>query len=98
MLLAGKNVLVTGVLTDSSIAHAVACIAQEQGTDVVLTSFGWARRLTERAAKRAPGPPQARTPCDWRAVTCPKLRGLLSLGGNNPRNFAGATVSGRPAR
>jgi enoyl ACP reductase len=39
-LLEGKKLLVTGVLTDSSIAFSVARLAQEQGATVVLTSFG----------------------------------------------------------
>ncbi len=56
MLLEGKRVVVTGVLTDASIAHTVARLAQEQGAEVVLTSFGRARRLTERAARRLPEP------------------------------------------
>ncbi|MGQ0744655.1 MAG: enoyl-ACP reductase FabI [Acidimicrobiales bacterium] len=57
-LLAGKNILVTGVLSDSSIAFAVARRAQEQGAEVLLTSFGRAMRLTERAARRLPRPPE----------------------------------------
>ncbi len=56
MLLADRTVLVTGVLTPSSIAFAVARLAQEQGADVVLTSFGRARSVTERAARRLPTP------------------------------------------
>ncbi|HZQ26896.1 MAG TPA: enoyl-ACP reductase FabI [Acidimicrobiales bacterium] len=56
MLLDGKRLLVTGVLTDSSIAHSVARIAQEQGAELVLTSFGRAMSLTERAARRLPKP------------------------------------------
>ena len=39
-LLDGKRILVTGVLTDASIAFHVARLAQEQGAEVVLTSFG----------------------------------------------------------
>ena len=39
-LLEGKKVLVTGVLTEGSIAFHVARLAQEQGAEVVLTSFG----------------------------------------------------------
>jgi meromycolic acid enoyl-[acyl-carrier protein] reductase len=57
MILEGKKVLVTGVLTEASIAFSVARLAQEQGADVVLTSFGRARRVTERAARRLPDPP-----------------------------------------
>jgi enoyl ACP reductase len=56
MLLAGKRILITGVLTDASIAFSVARVAQEQGAEVVLTSFGRARRLTERVARRLPTP------------------------------------------
>jgi meromycolic acid enoyl-[acyl-carrier-protein] reductase len=55
MLLEGKKLLVTGVLTDDSIAYAVARVAQEAGAEIVLTSFGRARSLTERVAKKLPG-------------------------------------------
>ena len=54
MLLADKRILVTGVLNDTSIAFSVAKLAQEEGAEVVLTSFGRIRRITERAAKRLP--------------------------------------------
>jgi len=54
MLLDGKRILVTGVLNDSSIAFGVARRAQEEGAEVVLTSFGRAMSLTQRAAKRLP--------------------------------------------
>jgi meromycolic acid enoyl-[acyl-carrier-protein] reductase len=55
-ILDGKRILVTGVLTESSIAFHVARIAQEEGATVVLTGFG---RLTlvERIARRLPDPP-----------------------------------------
>jgi enoyl-[acyl-carrier protein] reductase I len=53
VLLEGKSVLVTGVLTESSIAFNVAKIAQEQGAKVVLTGFG-RMSLVERIAKRLP--------------------------------------------
>jgi meromycolic acid enoyl-[acyl-carrier-protein] reductase len=56
-LLQGKKLLVTGVLNHSSIAFATAKVAQEQGADIVLTSFGRAMRVTERAAKRLPALP-----------------------------------------
>lgn len=52
MLLDGKRILVTGVLTDASLAFGVAKLAQEQGAEVVLTSFGRQMRLTERTARR----------------------------------------------
>ena len=51
-LLQGKRIVVTGVLTDSSIAFSAARLAQEQGAEVVLTSHGRAMKLTERAARR----------------------------------------------
>ncbi|GEL94986.1 enoyl-ACP reductase FabI [Cellulomonas composti] len=55
-LLDGTTVLVTGVLTEGSIAFHVARIAQEQGAQVVLTSFGRQMRLTEVIARRLPAP------------------------------------------
>jgi len=55
-VLKGKRILVTGVLNDASIAFSVARIAQEQGAEVVLSSFGRVMRLTERVAKRLPSP------------------------------------------
>ena len=55
MLLEGKKLLVTGVITKDSIAFHAADRAQREGAEVVLTSFGRARRMTERAAKRLSG-------------------------------------------
>lgn len=55
-ILAGKNVLVTGVLTESSIAFHIAKIAQEEGANVLLTSFGRALSITNRIATRLPNP------------------------------------------
>ena len=54
MLLSGKRILVTGVLNDASIAFHVARRAQEDGAEVVLTSFGRIMSLTQRAARRLP--------------------------------------------
>lgn len=56
-LLEGKKLLITGVLTDSSIAFHVARIAQEQGAEIVLTSFGRTMRITQAVAKRLPTTP-----------------------------------------
>jgi enoyl ACP reductase len=53
-LLEGKKLLVTGVLTDSSIAFHVARLAQEQGASVVLTSFGRTMKITSAIARRLP--------------------------------------------
>jgi enoyl ACP reductase len=57
MLLEGKRLVITGVLTDDSIAWHTARLAQEEGARLVLTGFGRGRRLTERAAQRLPDPP-----------------------------------------
>ena len=57
MLLEGKRLVITGVLTDGSIAWHTARIAQEQGAEIVLTGFGRGIRLTERSAQRLPHPP-----------------------------------------
>jgi enoyl-[acyl-carrier protein] reductase I len=54
MMLEGKHLLITGVMTRESIAYAVAEQAQQLGAEVVLTGFGRARRMTERAAKGLP--------------------------------------------
>jgi meromycolic acid enoyl-[acyl-carrier-protein] reductase len=56
-MLAGKRLLITGVLTKGSIAYAVAERAQQEGAQIVLTGFGRTRRMTERAASRLPDPP-----------------------------------------
>lgn len=55
-LLAGKRILVTGVLTDRSLAYHAATRMQELGAEVILTGFGRAKRITERATKRMPRP------------------------------------------
>lgn len=57
MLLQGKRLVITGVLTDDSIAFHTARVAQEEGAEIVLTGFGRGRRLTERVAGRLPDPP-----------------------------------------
>jgi meromycolic acid enoyl-[acyl-carrier-protein] reductase len=56
-MLAGKKLVITGVITKDSIAFEVARQAQAMGADVVLTGFGRPKRLTERTAKRLDGPP-----------------------------------------
>jgi enoyl-[acyl-carrier protein] reductase I len=57
-LLEGKKVLITGVLDRRSIAYSTARLTQEQGAELILSSFGRARSLTERTARRLhPEPP-----------------------------------------
>ncbi len=54
-LLEGRRLLITGVITDASIAFHVARVAQEQGAQLVLTGYG-RLRLVERVAQRLPRP------------------------------------------
>ncbi len=56
-LLEGRSLLVTGVLTERSIAYAVAQLAAEQGATVVLSGFGRGLGVTRRLARRLPGDP-----------------------------------------
>ena len=56
MILEGKRLLITGVITRDSIAYHAAEQAQKEGAEVVLSSFGRVRRMTERAAQRLPQP------------------------------------------
>ncbi len=55
-ILEGKKILVTGVLTEASIAFAVAKIAQEQGADIILSSYGRMLPITEKISMRLPRP------------------------------------------
>jgi enoyl ACP reductase len=57
-LLDGKRLLVTGVLTEGSLAFAVARLAQREGADLVLSGAGRGLSLTRRAARRLEGPPE----------------------------------------
>lgn len=57
-LLQGKRLLVTGVLTDDSLAFAVADLAQREGAEVVLTGAGRGINLTRRVARHLPSPPE----------------------------------------
>jgi enoyl-[acyl-carrier protein] reductase I len=54
--LEGRRLVITGVITKDSIAFHTAARAQELGAEIVLTSFGRVRRMTERAAGRLPQP------------------------------------------
>ncbi|OYL19456.1 SDR family oxidoreductase, partial [Streptococcus pneumoniae] len=56
-LLDGKRILVSGIITDSSIAFHIARVAQEQGAQLVLTGFDRLRliqRITDRLPAKAP--------------------------------------------
>jgi meromycolic acid enoyl-[acyl-carrier-protein] reductase len=74
VILDGKRLLITGVITKDSIAYHAAEQAQREGARVVLTSFGRVRRMTERAAKRLPEPADVlaldvNKPEDYEALT-----------------------------
>jgi enoyl-[acyl-carrier protein] reductase I len=56
-ILEGKRILVTGVLTDDSLAYAVAELAQKEGAEIVLTGAGRGLSLTRRVARHLPAPP-----------------------------------------
>ena len=56
-LLDGKRLLITGVLTDASLAFAVAKLAQEEGAEIVLSGAGRALSLTKRTARKLPAEP-----------------------------------------
>ncbi|MFP3907575.1 MAG: enoyl-ACP reductase FabI [Acidimicrobiales bacterium] len=57
-ILDGSRLLLTGVLTDASLAYGVARLAQEEGAEVLLTGFGRGLSITQRTAKKLPSPPE----------------------------------------
>ncbi len=55
-ILDGKRLVITGVLTDASLAFGVAQMAQREGATIVLTGAGRALSLTQRTARRLDTP------------------------------------------
>ena len=55
-ILNGKNIVVTGVLTEASLAFGVAQLAQQEGATIVLTGAGRGLSITQRAAKKLDSP------------------------------------------
>ncbi len=51
-ILEGKQIVVTGVLTDASLAFAVARTALAEGAELVLTGAGRALSLTQRTSRK----------------------------------------------
>jgi enoyl ACP reductase len=51
-LLDGKKIVITGVMTDASLAFGVARIARTEGAEIVLTGAGRALSLTRRTARK----------------------------------------------
>mgnify|MGYP003694124759 CR=1 FL=1 len=109
MLLEGKKLLVTGVLTRESIAYAAAQALQEQGAEIVLTSFGRAMGLTEKSARRLPNPVDvlemdANDPAHIESVSAEigsrwgRLDGFLHAIAFAPQDALGGTSSTRRGR
>jgi enoyl-[acyl-carrier protein] reductase I len=105
-ILDGKRVLVTGVLTDASIAFHVARIAQQEGATVVLTGFG-RLSLVERIAKRLPDPPpvleldvtdpeQLASLADRVSAHADRLDGVVHSIGNAPQSALGGNFLQTP--
>ena len=100
-LLDGKKLLITGVLTEASIAFGVARIAQQEGATIVLTGFGRGLGITRRVAKRLPSAPPvleldvtsddhlAALPEQLRAVGVDSLDGVLHAIGFAPAGALG---------
>ena len=85
-ILDGKRILVTGVLTDDSLAYAVAKLAQNEGAEIVLTGAGRGLSLTKRVAKHLPSPPDVlaldvSVPAEVTAVADELMRRWGSLDG-----------------
>ncbi|MEI8051543.1 MAG: enoyl-ACP reductase FabI [Actinomycetes bacterium] len=57
-LLEGKTLLVTGILTDASLAFAIAERSQLEGATVIATGFGRGLSLTRRVLRKLPSPVQ----------------------------------------
>jgi len=55
-LLDGKRILVTGVLTDASLAFGAARLAQDEGAELVLSGAGRGLSLTKRTARKLAQP------------------------------------------
>ncbi|MGZ8628944.1 MAG: enoyl-ACP reductase FabI [Actinomycetota bacterium] len=107
MLLEGKKLVVTGVLTRESIAYATARSLQEQGAEIVLTSFGRAMSLTERSAKRLPSavdvlemdandPDQIRGVADALASRWGRVDGFLHASAFAPQDALGGNFLQTP--
>src|SRR6266480_1551076 len=97
MLLEGKKLLITGVLTPQSIAFAAAKSAQEQGAEIVLTNFGRTVSLTQKTAKRLPTTPDVlemdANSDEQIAAVCGEVRRRWGKAGRSCRS-----ISTRPSR
>jgi len=72
-ILDGKKIVITGVLTDASLAFSVAQVALSEGAEIVLTGAGRALSLTQRTARKlGPNPGNAAIPVFELDVTVPE--------------------------
>ncbi len=105
-LLEGKNLLITGVITEASMAFHTARMAQEQGANVVLTGYG-RLSLVERIAKRLPAvapvveldvtnPEQLESLAERVGAFLPTLDGVLHSVGFAPSSALGGTFLQTP--
>jgi enoyl-[acyl-carrier protein] reductase I len=102
-LLEGKRILVTGVLTDASLAFAVARMAQREGAEVVLSGAGRGLSLTRRTARKLPNeaevleidvaePEQVAAAADALAARWDRMDGLLHAIGYAPPECLGGDI------
>lgn len=102
-LLDGKRILVTGVLTDASLAFGVARLALEEGAEVVLSGAGRGLSLTRRTARKLPAevevleidvtePGQLRTAAEQLAGRWEALHGLVHAIGFAPQDCLGGDI------
>jgi enoyl-[acyl-carrier protein] reductase I len=102
-LLEGKRILVTGVLTDASLAFGVARLAQEQGAEVVLSGAGRGLSLTRRTARKLAGAvdvleidvtddAQLRSAADSLAARWDGIDGVLHAIGFAPQDCLGGDI------
>lgn len=102
-LLDGKRILVTGVLTDTSLAFAVAQAAQREGAEIVLSGAGRGLSLTRRTARKLPveadvleidvtQPDQVRDAAVQLAGRWDRLDGLLHAIGYAPPECLGGDI------
>jgi len=102
-LLEGKRILVTGVLTDASLAFAVARVAQDEGAEVVLSGAGRGLSLTKRTARKLPveadvleidvtEPAQLAAAADTLATRWDRMDGMLHAIGYAPPECLGGDM------
>lgn len=106
-LLEGKRILITGVLTDASLAFTVARIAQNEGAELVLTGAGRGLSLTQRTARRLPSTPPVieldvtspehpEAVREWLAKEWGEVDGALHAIGYAPPSCLGDNFMGAP--